>query len=81
MSPQVISAIASSCLPFRRRADVAWLLLHGDPLRVRHTGGHVRQPVLVQDDAAGPRRQDSPQLFHLQKVAQTLQQGQGELCW
>ena len=63
--------------PYRRRTDVARLLLHGGAVRVGRAGGDVRQPVLVQDDPARPRRQDGPQLSHLQEVPQALQQGQG----
>ena len=65
----------------RRRADVARVLLHGGAVRVGRAGGDVRQPVLVQDDPARPRRQDGPQLRHLPEVPQALQQGQGQLHW
>ena len=66
---------------YRRRADVARVLLHGGAVRVGRAGGDVRQPVLVQDDPARPRRQDGPQLSHLQEVPPPLQQGQGKLHW
>ena len=60
---------------------MARLLLHCGALRVGRAGGDVRQPVLVQDDPARPRRQDGPQLSHLPEVPQALQQGQGQLHW
>ena len=60
---------------------MARLLLHGGALRVGRAGGDVRQPVLVQDDPARPRRQDGPQLRHLPEVPKALQQGQGKLHW